>query len=518
MDTRRYRLRHTTAGMAGALALTMAAAACSSSGGTSSGASGGGTIIMTQFGQNSSLDPALQTVASFTDGPPMAAIYGSLAYADPATGKTVMNFADSITASQGGKVWTIKLHPGMKFSDGTAFDATAVDFNIKRDADPSLHSAFAAVASTLQTKVVDATSLEITLPAVDTGFDKVIVQDFPFIASPTAVKSKGAAFKTSPVGAGPFMMKQWLVGTSMKMVRNPNYALFKKGQPYAENLQINNVPSTSQEVTALSNGNAQLAWVQGGQFIQQMEKAGVNVAKSTSGGGAAIDLNNSIAPFNDPVARRAVAFALPSAGLADAWLPGTPPATNLFATSSPFYDKKFDLPAADPVQAQKLFDQLKAEGKPLSFTFIVPVGFPALGPYVQSQLARFKNVTVKIQSALTAQYVTAWHGGTYQMTIGNLYWNDPVPLAILNLAKGGSINYPKWNNAAVNAALADVQKTTDPAQQKKDWDIVQQEFINDRPLLLAQQGTFGVAYSKQVTGVAGMEYGTIPLWDQIKVK
>ena len=207
--------------------------------------------------------------------------------------------------------------------------------------------------------------------------------------------------------------------------------------------------------------------------------------------------------------------ALPASGLANAFLAGTPAATNLFQPSSPFYNKKYNFPKPNPATAQKLFDKLAAAGTPVSFTYTVPIGFETLGQYIQAELSKFKNVTVKVEVVTTAVYITKWRGGTYQATQGNLYWANPIPLAVLNLAGDGTLNYLKWNNAKVNAALADVQKTTDLAQQKKDWNIVQEQFIADRPALTAQQGMFGVAYTKQITNVNTAEFGTIPLWGEI---
>jgi peptide/nickel transport system substrate-binding protein len=446
----------------------------------------------------------------------MAAVYGTLAYVDPDTGETKMGFAQSIKPSSNFKVWTITLHKGLKFSDGTPFDAAAVAFSIQRDGNPATASPFQLVASSLQLKVVNATTVRITLPSPDTGFDGVVAQDFPFIPSPTAVAKWGADFKTHPTGAGPFVMDTWQIGSGMKMSRNPYYTNYKKGQPYLDKLEINNLVSMPQEVAAVSSGNAQLAWVQGGQFIRDMQHAGVAVRAHFASGGAPIMLNNATAPFDNVIARRAVQAALAPKGMGDSWLPGTPGSVNLFSSSSPFYDKKYNLPAQNPDKAQRLFDQLAAAGKPLSFTVNVPVGFPALGPYIQSQLAQYKNVTVKVQADLTSTYLTNLRSGNFQMTIGSLYWTNPVPLAVLNFQTGGPANYMHWSNKTVDAALGIIQRTNNRAVQKKQWGIVQQQFLGDMPVLLAQRGMFGVAYNhKQIAKVKSIEYGNIPMWDEI---
>jgi peptide/nickel transport system substrate-binding protein len=477
----------------------------------------GGTAIMVQFGQDATMDPAINTVYSFTDGPPMAAVYGELAYANPATGATEMGFAKSITPSDHYRKWTITLHPGLKFSDGTAFNAAAVALDIARDANPATNSPFSTLASSLKVKVLSSTALRLTLPYPNTQFPAVVAQDFIFIPSPTAIAREGSSFATEPVGAGPFKITNWAIGSSIQLTRNPYYSLFAKGQPYINTLDINNLLSTSQEVAAVGSGSGQLAWVQGGQFIQQMQAAGAGVKTYFSSGGAPMQLNNSIAPFNNPTARKALADALSPAGLGSAWLPSTPGSVNLFSPSSPFYNKKYNLPPQNAAQAQQLFNQLAAAGTPVNFTVQVPVGFPALGPYIQSQLAQYKNVNVTVQTDLTSQYLTNLRDGDYQMTIGSLYWTNPVPLAILNFQTGGAANYEHWSDPKVDAALAVIQTTTNLATEKKEWGIVQQQYLADVPDLLAQRGEFGVAYNKsQITGLNTFEYGNIPLWGELQ--
>ena len=86
---------------------------------------------------------------------------------------------------------------------------------------------------------------------------------------------------------------------------------------------------------------------------------------------ATLNLNTTRPPFDDPRARQALFYALDRSLLAEAATPNTPVVTNLFPSTSPFYDAAYDLPAQDPEAAQRLFDELAAEGKPLEWTLTV---------------------------------------------------------------------------------------------------------------------------------------------------
>src|SRR5690606_8195009 len=81
------------------------------------------------------LDPTVLAGLSIIHAARFIAIYDALVLQDPTTGELVYRVAESIE-SPDTKVWTIKLRPGVKFSDGTDFDAAAVKAYWDRTADP----------------------------------------------------------------------------------------------------------------------------------------------------------------------------------------------------------------------------------------------------------------------------------------------------------------------------------------------------------------------------------------------
>ncbi|MBV8712746.1 MAG: hypothetical protein JOY56_13255, partial [Solirubrobacterales bacterium] len=122
---------------------TSASSASSSSGTTSSSSSGatgtpkpGGSLTVLELGGYAGawptgLDPATN-VNGAADQDQMNSIFGQLFQLAEGS-KLVPDLANSATPSAGGKTWTIALHPGLKFSDGTPLDAAAVVTNWKRD-------------------------------------------------------------------------------------------------------------------------------------------------------------------------------------------------------------------------------------------------------------------------------------------------------------------------------------------------------------------------------------------------
>ena len=106
-------------------------------------------------------DPAI-TSSTFPGGPMdvLDAVYGFIVYVD-AEGKVTGGMAESLTSTDA-TAWTLKLRPGMKFTDGTAYDAEAVKFNWDRAADPAtLAPAQTFVASWNKgIKIVDPLTLD----------------------------------------------------------------------------------------------------------------------------------------------------------------------------------------------------------------------------------------------------------------------------------------------------------------------------------------------------------------------
>src|SRR5438067_6079085 len=167
----------------------------------------GGTITMFIAGDIQNLDPITMQNSGSTDAIRGSAVYDMLLYSDLKTSTITPQTAESLTSADA-LVWTLKLHPNIKFSDGTPYDAAAVRFNWLRLQDPKNAAARATQANTIaQMDVVDAVTLKITLKSKNAVFPGVAAL-IPFIASPKAIQDKGSNYGNDPVGAGPFLLKQ----------------------------------------------------------------------------------------------------------------------------------------------------------------------------------------------------------------------------------------------------------------------------------------------------------------------
>lgn len=324
----RLRTRYLTA----AIALMAAGlAACSSGGGTSgtsstsgTGSTSGSTAAGTpQYGGTLNylvsgllsewdlgLDPATggASPSLYED-----AIFGQLFRLTPSGGIQDV-IASGYQVTEGGTELTISLRPGVKFTDGTPLNAAAVAWNIKRDlATPSTASPVGSWPSLVTTGGIttpnDTTVVLHFSKAYAPLITTLIGSNVNHIASPTAVAKEGAKeFQIKPVGAGPFVLATNQVDHQLTMKKNPDY--FQKGEPYLSELEFTTVSDDQTAYEALSSGEGQAAQVTTPTIIEQAKQNSSFSTLITQGSTpSVIQLNTSVPPFNNKLAREAIYYA-----------------------------------------------------------------------------------------------------------------------------------------------------------------------------------------------------------------
>lgn len=115
--------------------------------------------------------------------------------------------AESYTVSPDGLVYTIKLHPGVKFRDGTEFNAEAVKANLDRASNPENHlKRYNLYKNIASTEAVDPTTVKITLKQPFSAFINILAHPATAMISPAALKKYGKEIGFHPVGTGPYQL------------------------------------------------------------------------------------------------------------------------------------------------------------------------------------------------------------------------------------------------------------------------------------------------------------------------
>ncbi|MDW4510982.1 nickel ABC transporter substrate-binding protein [Priestia megaterium] len=181
-----------------------------------------------------------------------------------AGGKIKPNLAKSWEISEDGKVYTFHLREGVKFSDGTDFNAEIVKKNFDTILNnKELHSWLGFITKIAQTEVVDKNTFKLTLtePYYPTIQELAVVRPVRFLGEAGFPKdgdtSKGIV---KPVGTGPWILEKYKVDEYAIYKRNENYW----GEiPKVEKIKVKVIPDAETRVLAFEKGDLDMIYGEG---------------------------------------------------------------------------------------------------------------------------------------------------------------------------------------------------------------------------------------------------------------
>jgi len=470
----------------------------------------GGVLRAIQMGEPRSLDPAALS-NTWAHQPVLGnALYGTLMINNLDTLEVEYKMASDFSTTDGGATFDLVLRPGLTFTDGTPLDAAAVKFNWDRLRDPALGStAIRQAAQVASSEVVDPTTLRITLASPNPHFPQgMLTTSMNWIASPAALQKGPAEFDRTPVGAGPFTLKNWMRGDAVELVKNPQY--WDAPKPYLDELTVRTVADNSQRFNMMSSGGADLSLEASWGTLAKAEAAGIPSEVVPAGGGQIMIMNSARAPFDDVRARRAVSLATDLDALNSVVFNGegeTP--ETLFPEGSPYFA---DIPLwkGDKETAQKLFDELAAEGKPVSFTFM---SYPtqetkAAAESLQAQLAAFQNVNVEVQVVDYAAATARVGARDFDMVISSAITQDP-DYALWTAFHGDSPgNFSGLDDAELNDALDAGRIAQTVEERKAAYETAQNRLVDLVPGVWYTKAAPSVMYGENVHGVRMFTLGS----------
>ncbi|MCP4020271.1 MAG: hypothetical protein GY729_00380, partial [Desulfobacteraceae bacterium] len=226
------------------------------------------------------------------------------------TGQPVPALGLSATPSDDGKSWDIVLRQGVKFHDGTRFNADAVVHHWKRILNPDSkfrgRSFFKPITDIV---TIDEYTVRFILKHPWGAFLKVIsdeIYTFAYIPSPKAVEE--LTHNEAPVGTGPFKFEKWNNGDHFSVVRNNEY--WQEGKPYLDKIVFRHIPDAQTRYAALVSNQVDVIAVDRGTIIQKAMKGDTMAVYPSKGSGAEIVLvNMAKPPLDDIRVRQALALA-----------------------------------------------------------------------------------------------------------------------------------------------------------------------------------------------------------------
>ncbi|MFI5716752.1 ABC transporter substrate-binding protein [Nocardia sp. NPDC051750] len=439
------------------------------------------------------------------------ALFGTLMINDPETGELTYTMAESFATDDGGATFELTLRPDLRFTDGTPLDAAAVKFNWDRIKDPAGGSASLQEASMVaSTEVVDATRLAVRMTEPVPNFAEAIYgTSLNWIASPAALAAGRQQFDSHPVGAGPFTLSHWARGDAIELVKNPGY--WDAPKPFLDAITLRTNADTTQRINTLISDGADLVIETNPASLTEAREAGFPTDTVPLHGGQTLTMNTRRPPFDDVRARRAVAAAIDLEAIDTGIYSGAGqvPKT-LFGESSPFHTE-LPLPQPDRATAQRLFDELAAEGKPVSFTFTSgpTAEIRALAENVQAQLSAFANVEVAVVVTDITGVVELRRTNNFDMTTAAANFTDPEPALWSVFHRNSRRNMSGIDDAALNRALQDGRAGTTVEQRTDAYRRVQERLNALVPVIFQIRNEPSVVTRRNVGGVVQYGYGSL---------
>ena len=221
--------------------------------------------------------------------------------------------ADSWEISPDGKTITLNLHPGIKFSDGTDFNAEAVKFNLEAYLEAGVRGSN-VLRKVSSYEVVNELTLKMHLSEFDaTILPRLGATAIGQMCSPTAMQKPATAETQAQlhmVGTGPFILDSWARDDFVKFKKNPNY--WREGQPYLDYIVLKNVADLTVSEMAYRAGEAQAVENLDPVQAKQLEAEGFNIYYPQTAflHQWMTDGNNPDSPFVDRRVREALEYAV----------------------------------------------------------------------------------------------------------------------------------------------------------------------------------------------------------------
>jgi peptide/nickel transport system substrate-binding protein len=486
--------------------------------------------------QPSGFDPHINASAELLI--PLRSVYDTLLYRDPVTREIIPGLAESVNISADALTYTFTLRTGVKFHDGTDFNADAVVANIDRIINPATRStkALSLLGPVESYRAVDPRTFEIKMRTPYAPLLDAFAQVYLGIASPTALAQYAddpVRYQYYQVGTGPYRFIEYLPNDRIVLQRNPEYAwgptfYVTENPAPVEIVEFRFFQDEATRAPALETGAAQIMGElpAGDAQLLASDPSIALYPQPIPGLPLQFLFNTAQTPTDNVDLRRALIFATNRVAIIDAvFQQFSPAAVGPLAAASPYYSNAVaELYPYDPVQARELLlslgyddtdnDQyVDKDGQRLTLTMIVPqFGFAArVGQLIQSQWA---EVGVELLLNQVAGSITVLEAAVNETAYHLVALNDfGIDANILNrfYLSDGRNNWMRYTSSDLDAFLLRALESPSDSERRALYEQIQ-VFIMDQALILPIRDYVNInGASAAVENLVYDAYGWSPL-------
>ncbi|MEK5068480.1 ABC transporter substrate-binding protein [Sporosarcina sp. FSL K6-1508] len=422
--------------------------------------------------------------------------------------------------SEDGLTYTFKLREGVKFHDGTDFNAEAVVKNFERwangDAEtfPYYNSMFGGFKGD-EGHVIDSVTADgentvlIKLTRPQAPFLKNIAMSMFAIASPTAFEKGDDEFERNPVGTGPFKFVDWKPNDTITIEKFDDY--WDEGLPKLERVIFRSIPDNSTRLNELLSGAIELAdginpsdgtTIEDNEELQLFERPSMNVGY--------LGLTVTRPPFDKKEVRQAINYAIDKQSIIDSFFEGRADvAKNPMPSSISGYNDDIEGYEYNPEKAKELLKSVGLEDGFEMELWAMPVPRPYMpdgkkvAEVIQKNLADI-GITAKIVSHEWATYLELAEKGDADAFM--LGWTgdngdaDNFLYVLLDEDNIGSNNYTYYKNDKLHDIFIAAQTEVDEEKRNELYKEAQVIIHEDAPWVPLAHSTPLLGGAKNLSG------------------
>ena len=449
------------------------------------------------------------TATNFATVRGLGLVYGSLIEIG-AKNAIKGGLASSWIFSKDGTQLTLNLREGVKFHDGTTFDAEDAKASLERILDTKTGAAARANIATITSITAQGRKLILKMSIPNAPILAALEGVNMAMLSKEDITSGRIGGSNKPNGTGPYKFLSWEPTQSLKLQANPDYFM---GEPKIKDVTIRVIPSEASILSALNAGTIGMGVITDPLIARQV-KSNLKTFKTPALAYYALQLNTKVAPLNDKNVRLAIQCAIDRNELISTALLGEGQVTG--PVTSPAFRSDVNARPCPKQDLAKAKEYLAAAGKSSGVTFktlVTSTGWAtsvSMAQNLKAQLAK-ANITMELDIVEQATYVPRWLAADFATTLANNGGRiDPDTMYTRYFPSTGNLNkVAGYSSATMDALFLKGKATGRAAERKVVYKQISQELENNAVWIWLFAPYEYRAAAKNVTGFIPLATGSL---------
>jgi ABC-type transport system substrate-binding protein len=409
------------------------------------------------------------------------------------------DIAKDWSVSSDGLTYTFKLRKDIYFSNGREVNAHDFKYSFQRILDPKSKSPNTWVLDKILgadefmkgmaegvkgIRLIDDHTLEIKLKRPFSPFLSLLTMTAAYVVPSEDAERLGPDFSSHPLGTGPFVLKEWLPNSEIRLEKREDYF---EGAPMVKGIIYRIIPEDLTAVTEFELGNLDIITIPASEYSRfKNDPARKNFISSLNGINTYyLGLNCSKPPFSNPLVRKAMSYAIDTEKILNTIYEGrgrlaAGPVPDILRQwkSPPYYEY-------NPQKAKEIIRKQGQEGIAINFYIAADQEVVDIAEVIQSYI-KTAGIDVKIKQLEWSAFKEALNNGEPHMFYLSWWADYPDPENFLfplfhSCNFGAAGNRTRYSNPAVDLLIEKGQHKLDRKERNLLYEKAEERIVADAP-------------------------------------